>query len=102
MRGIAGCVGLALVLALGSGCQRQVFLQERDLNSATGTLSLNLEHNPSVGASVISAPVDAPPTVDFPDRPPRYLSLQEAIAIALETGTASSNSIGPSGLANGI
>src|SRR5262249_21211537 len=59
-------------------------------------------HNPSVGASVISAPVDAPPTVDFPDRPPRYLSLQEAIAIALETGTASSNSIGPSGLANGI
>jgi len=102
MRWLPGIIGLALVLALGSGCQRQVFLQERDLNSATGTLSQNLEHDPSVGASAISPPVDAPPTVDFPDRPPRYLSLQEAIAIALETGTASSNSIGPSGLANGI
>jgi len=101
MRRLAGIIGFALVLALGSGCERQVFLQEKDLTSASMSLSVHLEHDPTAGASAISMPMDVPPTVDYPDRPPRYLSLQEAIAIALEDGTASSNSIGPSGLATG-
>jgi outer membrane protein TolC len=101
MRRLAGIIGFALILGLGPGCERQVFLQEKDLRSATNSLSLHLEHDPSVGASAISMPIDTPPTVDFPDRPPRFLSLQEAIAIALEEGTASSNSIGPSGVATG-
>ena len=35
----------------------------------------------------------APATVTRPDRPPRYLSLQEAIAIALERGTASTRTL---------
>lgn len=101
MRWLVGIIGFALVLALGSGCERQIFLQERDLKSATNMLTLQLENNPAVGASVITGPVNAPPTVDFPDRTPRYLNLQEAIAMALESGTASSNSLGPDGLGGG-
>src|SRR5205807_1569716 len=44
----------------------------------------------NIGATVQPAVKDMPPvpsTVDSPDRPPRYLSLPEALAIALEQGT---------------
>src|SRR5439155_16496388 len=56
----------------------------------------------AAGSSVISGPMEAPPTVDSPDRAPRYLRLEEAIALALEGGTAGSNVIGATGQGAGL
>jgi outer membrane protein TolC len=89
--------GMALVLALSFGCSRQAFLADKDITTVTNQLVNQLERDPTAGSAPIVPPVNSPPTVDFPDRLPRELSLPEALAIALENGTASSNFVGGSG-----
>jgi hypothetical protein len=83
-------MGLALVVAVAAGCKQQCFLTECDWNHYHEHLGLpkNLDCNP---ASICQPPLcdapKAPATVLQPDRPIRYLSLAEAISIALEQGT---------------
>jgi hypothetical protein len=89
MRWITVVAGLALALALVTGCKQQCFLSEcdyahyRDLG-----IPDNLPCDPSAGSEPgrLSL-VKKPSTVLDPERKIRYLSLAEAIAIALEQGT---------------
>ena len=98
MRWIPEVLGMALLVAGLSGCSRQAFLAEKDVTSVTNQLVNGLERDTTAGSAPIAAPVEAPPIVDYPDRQPRELSLPEALAIALENGTASSNFLGTAGL----
>src|SRR5207249_1054640 len=53
-------------------------------------LPAQLENDPHAATQPLSALIPAPPNVDHPERLPRYLTLMEAIAIALENGSPSS------------
>jgi outer membrane protein TolC len=81
-------VGLALTLAGVAGCKQQCFLHECDYEHyrELGPLP-QLECDPNASVQPATAAIPAPTTVLDPERPPRYLSLAEAIAIALERGT---------------
>src|SRR4051794_27131989 len=88
-------MGLALVLAATVGCKQQCFLTEPDYDEFHRSVHLppNLANDPSVGISPLIPPVAEPPTVANPDRPPWFLTLNEAIAIALESGTTGLESV---------
>jgi outer membrane protein TolC len=81
-------IGLVLVVTSALGCRQQSFLTEKDYHDAR---SLPCAVPPdSVAGSEATPPAGtmAPPTtVDDTQRNPRYLSLREALAIALENGT---------------
>ncbi len=88
MRWKAVLVGLALTLAVTAGCKQQIFMTESDLNNTvTGGLLGCRELDPTVGNQPVTARVAAPPTVINLERKIRYVSLAEAISIALEQGT---------------
>jgi hypothetical protein len=78
--------GLALVGAITTGCQRQCFLKECDYDDYRNLGFPRLECDPSI--------INPPPGTDprpanilDPDRKVRYITLAEALAIALEQGT---------------
>jgi outer membrane protein TolC len=81
---LSGLLGLA---ALG-GCKQQIFLEPADYEGAKQNLVLaKLESEPY--ETITPSPVQqgtTPATILDPTRPPRYISLKEAIAIALEQG----------------
>ena len=91
MRWTTNTWALALLLAVVAGCKQQCFLRECDFEHYRKDLSGMLEYKPDVTAapvtSVIHSDGDHPTTVFDPDRKVRYLSLAEAISIALEQGT---------------
>src|SRR5262249_19746125 len=91
MRWLAGVGGVLLVLGLSTGCNRQCFLTKEAWEQSTQSALLppDLERPGSLPHDPVTPPVPTPPRLTDPDRPPRYLRLQEAIAIALENGTAS-------------
>ena len=93
-RWIAAFLGLILTMGTTAGCQQKCFISEQAFNDAH-RLPPGLEDGDTAAlvqpTNELSA---APATVDQPDRPPRYLSLQEAIAIALENGTSGSKNGG--------
>jgi outer membrane protein TolC len=86
-------LGLGLAVSGLVGCKQQLFKREADdqhyRNQALklGSLTPNLESDTSVSVQPGQWQMPTPPTVDNPDRPVRHLTLQEAIAIALEQGT---------------
>jgi outer membrane protein TolC len=82
--------GLALGLAATIGCKQQCYINECDLDHYKTLMPANLEVDP--GASIIpsGSNIPAPATVLNPEREIRYLSLSEAIAMALEAGTPGS------------
>lgn len=87
MRWKAGLVGLFLMSAIGVGCKQQCFMNECDYRHYHDIgLPPNLECKPPQCLPPLAGNVPAPTTVLDPDRPPRYISLAEAIAIALEQG----------------
>jgi outer membrane protein TolC len=91
MRWKAVFIGLALTLAATAGCKQQCFMTEADLNGpVTAGLLGNRELDPTIGNQPITARVAAPPTVLSLERKIRYVSLAEAISIALEQGTVGS------------
>ena len=92
------CVGMALL----AGCQKSIFVQEPDLFDAAKRFGLppQPENDPTLGTTPFLDPVSQPATVIDPDRPPRYLTLREAIAIALESGTIGSQGIRAPGIPN--
>lgn len=81
-------IGLALGLPVALGCRQQGFLIEPDYHDFH-TLACSPLAESALGASVAPLPGTTPPpmTVDDTQRETRYLSLREAIAIALENGT---------------
>ena len=81
---------LALLMALAAGCKQQCFLTECDSDHYRKNLAGFLEFDAEASqkpASVVHTSGGAPSTVLDPDRKLRYLSLAEAISIALEQGT---------------
>jgi outer membrane protein TolC len=82
--------GGALILALGllTGCQ-PTFLAREVYEQAHEGMPKNLEGRPDQMMAPLTEITRSPATVIDAERPPRYLELQEAIAIALENGHAS-------------
>jgi len=80
-------LSLALVCGLATGCRNQLFIAEKDLNSVT-LLPAGVEERPLDAIVPQLGHAPTPPDVNQPDRPPRHMTLQEAIAIAIENGTA--------------
>ncbi len=81
--------GLALILAASAGCKQNCYLTECDVNKyvANGSLPSGAEGDPTLGVTPSpAAQVPRPSTVDEPERPIRYMSLAEAIAISLQQG----------------
>ncbi len=94
---------LGAILAAALGCQKQCFLSENDFqNAVPGHIPLDLESNPSYSIMPPAGSIPSPTTVEDTKREPRYLSLREAIAIALENGTVGAQSPATPGLASDI
>ena len=94
------CCLLFSLSLIASGCQKQCFLSESDFQHALAMgIPANLESDP--GLAIVPSPgsVPAPTTVDDTKRPARYLSLREAIAIALENGNVGIQNPATPGLA---
>jgi outer membrane protein TolC len=88
------CRGLALLLASVVGCKQVVYVTEDDLNKFKDLgLPANLANEPCVNALPVAKRSAKPATIYDPDRPIRYISLAEAIAIALEQGTVGNTSV---------
>ena len=94
---LAGSIATILALGSLSGCQ-PTFLAKDVFDGAQAGLPARLEENSCPITEPITAKTPAPPTVNHPDRPPQYLSLQEAIAIALENGTVTGRGVSGLGL----
>src|SRR5438874_2022517 len=88
-------VGLTLAVSGLMGCKQQLFIHEADyehyrtLANRLGAPG-DLADDPAAALIPSKWNPPPPPTVDSPDRPIRYLSLPEAIAIALEQGNIGS------------
>ena len=88
-------VGLTLAVSGLVGCKQQLFIHEADyehyrtLANHLGAPG-DLADDPSATLIPNKWNPPLPPTVDSPDRPIRYLSLQEAVAIGLEQGNIGS------------
>lgn len=84
---------MVLAVCLATGCGSRTFLTKDDFDKALNSGSLlppSMEKDYHVGDKPLTEESGhAPATINAPDRPPRYMGLQEAIAIALESGTAS-------------
>jgi outer membrane protein TolC len=97
-KSLAGCAITVLTLGILSGCQRETFLAEDVWKGAHASLPAKLEQDHCPITAPVTPKTPAPATVDDPDRPARYLNLQEAIAIALENGHVSSRTGGGLGI----
>jgi hypothetical protein len=97
-KNLAASIAMILVGALG--CQKQCFLSERDFQNALAMgIPTDLESNPSYSIVPPAGNIAAPTTVDDTKREVRYLSLREAIAIALENGNVGVQNPATPGLA---
>jgi outer membrane protein TolC len=94
---LAGSAATILGLVSLPGCQ-PTFLAKEVYDGAHAALPPRLEENSYPITEPISTMTAAPATVSRPDRPPRYLSLQEAIAIALENGVVAGRGVTNLGL----
>ncbi len=77
----------ALFLALVSGCKQNLFLAEADYEHYKNLMPANLENDPAAVIAPITKSMSKPPTVNEPERKPRYISLAESVSIAIEQGT---------------
>jgi outer membrane protein TolC len=81
---------LALLLAATAGCKQQCFVTECDYQHYRDKLAGFTEFDPQASqtpTSVVHTTGSSPTTVLDPNRRERYLSLAEALSIALEQGT---------------
>jgi outer membrane protein TolC len=86
-------VGLALTVVGALGCKQNCFLQECDYDDYKKFALPYLECDPKASVEPATGAMPAPTTVKDLDRPDRYLSLSEAIAMALENGTTGTQSV---------
>ncbi|MBI2804569.1 MAG: TolC family protein [Planctomycetes bacterium] len=102
-KGLALGLLAMLVVTIVSGCQHQTFLSKDVFDEAHNGVPLKkLEQNECAIQDPISAMTKAPATVIDSDRAPRYLTLQETFAIALENGAVSGRGGAASGQRMGI
>lgn len=78
-----------LALCVLTGCQPVYLTREVYTQAHSDLLPKPIEKDHSPITDPITCMTPTPPTVNAPDRPARYLTLQEAIAIALENGNPS-------------
>jgi outer membrane protein TolC len=94
-------VALATLLALSAlaaGCKQHCFLTECDYDHYHSLALPRLDCDPAAAITPTLRDGPAPADVFNPDRPIRYISLSESIAIALEQGTVGiENGGGPTG-----
>lgn len=92
---VVGFLLLALV-----GCTQTCLRPECDWKDiyVAEKISPRLEEDPTEALIPVPGDETPPPTVADPERPPRFLSLQEAFALALENGTVGQRSIQAAGL----
>ncbi len=88
LSGLLWTCGLSGVLAGGAGCKHQLFMEPADHHAALDKgLLARLETSPHEAVLPMIAPTGrSPATVLDTSRPPRYISLKEAIAIGMEAG----------------
>jgi outer membrane protein TolC len=102
-RGNAQLAAILLLASLG-GCTRTCYMTEAELNSCTNALPSALPRDLAVNPHDAIVPAVAntprPMVVGDVDRPIRYVSLAECIAIALEQGNIGSTSALFPGIAN--
>jgi hypothetical protein len=84
---------LTLLLTILVGCKSRVFLTEGQNNIYKGPVPFDLQENPNVGSTPTISVTNAPPTLYNLDRQIHYLSLAEAVSIALEQGTVGQPSL---------
>lgn len=103
IRGHARLTAVLLLACLG-GCTRTCYMTEGDLQSCTASMASalprDLATNPHDAIYPSGAITPRPMTVDDVDRPIKYMSLAECIAIALEQGNIGSTSALFPGIAN--
>src|SRR5947199_6585230 len=87
MRWTKAIGSLAVLLAAAAGCKQSCFIQECDWKHYQDDLANWTEFKPELAQKPSLVHVGTPANVNDPDRPPRYLSLAEAISVALERGT---------------
>src|SRR5215468_9202902 len=93
-RWIAGFLALVVTVPWVAGCGSKCFISEKDFYAAHD-LPVGLEEgNAAALVQPTLNPTAAPATVEHPDRPARYLSLPEALALALENGATGSRNGG--------
>lgn len=83
------CIFASTLLAIAMGCQKQCYISEPELQNAHNLLSTHLEKDVALAQKIMIEPVGAPADVTDPNRTPMPLTLELAIAIALENGTPS-------------
>jgi outer membrane protein TolC len=79
---------MALGFAASVGCKQQCFMTADDLKHYQAMGETALESDPGPGIVPSVSHIGAPATVLDSDRPIRYMTLAEAIAIALEQGNS--------------
>jgi hypothetical protein len=87
---LLGCVTSVLALVAASGCT-PVFMTSDDYQQAHEPLKRHSDKHDDQLTAPITVLTKAPATVNYPDREPWYMTLQEAMAIALENGRASTS-----------
>src|SRR5262245_61536173 len=95
MRCKAVVMGLTLaVAAVAVGCNQHVFMTEADYTSYRRLgLATPLDTSPESRLQHVAGAGTTPATVLTPDRPIKYLSLCEAIALAMEQGNIGNTSL---------
>src|SRR5262245_20674114 len=93
MRSKLPLVALTLFLALAGGCKQRCFLTEADMGRTQVTMLNGMELAPDLAYKPLTDMVDAPPTLNNLERKIRFLSLAEAVSIALEQGTVGQQSL---------
>src|SRR5262245_20460754 len=83
---------MGLALALACGCAQPCFLHEVDYEEFRHLHLPAAETDPKLAVTPPPVTVPEPTSVNDPERPPRYLTLAEAIAIALQQGNVGSTS----------
>jgi len=89
-----------LTVAGAAGCKQQCFLLEPDYQAYQKTSLPKLDCDPELSVRPATAAIPTPSTVSNLDDLKRYLSLSEAIAMALENGTTGAQTVLNPGFAN--
>jgi outer membrane protein TolC len=94
-------VGLALSVSGLVGCKEEVFIHEADYNHyAHMGLPPKLDTDASASVTPATLTMPEPTSTRNPERPLRYLSLAEAMSLALENGTTGLQTVLNPGFAN--
>ena len=87
-------LGLTLAVVTMTGCTQTLYITHDDLKAFQERVGLPPDPlNPVHGTIPHTTDIPRPPDVNNPEREPRYLTLNEAIALALENGVVGLRSV---------